>query len=60
MKKPLKWRLFWKHVRRFERFIDRLRAPWPLDGECFSSHRPGHSCEQCHPTHRDWREVVGA
>lgn len=26
-------------------------APWPIVGECFSSHRPDHSCPQCDGSH---------
>jgi hypothetical protein len=51
LKPSLRWRLFWKPLRRVQRFIDRLKAPWPLVGECFSAHRADHACEQCHPTH---------
>lgn len=41
---------------RLARRWDRLRAPWPIVGECHSDHIAEHVCEQCQPTHaHEWR-----
>lgn len=38
--------------------------PWPIVGECFSDHRPGHSCPQCdgscEHSWRAWHEAPQA
>jgi hypothetical protein len=36
---------------RGRRWWFRFRCPWPLVGECNSSHFAEHACEQCEPTH---------
>jgi hypothetical protein len=33
---------------------DRIRAPWPIVGECHRRFEPGHSCPQHDPHQHDW------
>jgi ribosomal protein L32 len=41
-----------ERVRRIVRWWQRIRAPWPIVGECHSYWRTHHVCQQCHPTHQ--------